>query len=129
MILWKNLFIHISTLYFFLFLLNISKAGHPISFCLQYLQAKVPLTNAVPPKNKTIRTTIKESTKIEKLSTNNIIPPIRGSITTKKSGIIWTIEISLSANFLISPFLLIEGQSCFFPDRRFYRNTSSFYNS
>ena len=94
---------------YFFFLKNFS-AGHPISLCLQYLQAYEPLTNAFPPEVK--KTRINNNVKInqEKLVIKIKIAPTIGKIENKRSGNKSFIFISLLLNNLGLPFLKIRAE-------------------
>jgi hypothetical protein len=86
-------------------LLNNCSAGQPSSFCLQYLQANEPLKNAFPPIESMTNTTIKTSISQVKSLIKIMIPPIRGKIMTRKSGIKSFHAISFSIKLSGFPFL------------------------
>ena len=92
-------------------LLNNCSAGQPSSFCLQYLQANEPLNKAFPHKESTVKITINTNISQVKSMIKAMIPPTRGKIRTKKSGIKSFHEISVSVNLSGSPFLKNRGDS------------------
>ena len=94
----------------FFVLLKSFSAGQPIFLCLQYLQANDPLTTTFPPNPRMTKIANNTTINQEKSESRSIIPPIRGRMNVRKSGIMSFIVISVLINFSGLPFLKNNAQ-------------------